>query len=63
MGMSALHLLAAMRLQRATFPHLCPADWVHTEKTDLILPFFPFLSFRNYPELVNCFTTVLEGSG
>lgn len=62
--MSALRLLAAMLLQRAASPHLFPGDSVHTEKTELMFPFLPFfLSFRNYPELVNWFTTVLEGGG
>lgn len=60
MGMSALCLLAAKLLQRAASLHLFPGDLVHTEKTERILPFFPFLSFRNYPELVNWFMTVLE---
>lgn len=52
-----------MLLQRAASPHLFPGDPVHTEKTELMLTFFPFLSFRNYTELVNWFTTVLEGVG
>lgn len=63
MGMSALCLLAAKLLQRAASPHLFPGDLVHTEKTEWMLPFFPFLSFRNYPELVNWFMTVLEVAG
>lgn len=57
MGMSALHLLAAMLLQRVAFPHLFPGDLVHTEKTELMLHFSPFLSFR----VINWFTTMLEG--
>lgn len=54
-GRSVLHSLAAMLLQRAASPHLFPGDLVQTEKTELMLHFFPFLSLR----IMNWFPTML----